>query len=203
MRTCKPFSTISYNSDAFLESKCKELIQNGILDFVVWITHAPEEDELKEHKHIYFRPASSIDTARIKLFLEEPDPKMPDKPLGCTIFKSSRFDDWYLYAIHDKAYLASKGQTRKYHYVLEQFSCSDWDFFREEINCIDRSKFVGIQRLVDAVDDGLSFNYMVRMGMVPVQLISQYKQAYDAICSTAVNRAGRETHTPISSEQNC
>ena len=196
MRTSKPFSTISYNSESFLKSKLDEMVENGVLDFWVFIEHAPEEDEEKSHKHVYFIPSSIIQTDYIKKHLAEYDPKKPDKPLGVTIFSSSKFDDWFLYGSHDKAYLASKGQSRKYHYVKDQFFTSDSDHFGELIRCVDRSKFVGMERVIDAVNAGMPFQEMVKLGQVPIQLINQYKYAYECIAGCEVNRNGRETHTP-------
>lgn len=196
MRTSKPFSTISYNSESFLKSKLDELIANGILDFWAFIEHAPEEDEAKAHKHVYFIPSSIIETGAIKDCLSEFDPKMPDKPLTCTVFSSSKFDDWYLYGLHDKAYLASKGQTRKYHYVKDQFVTSEYDHFGELVRCVDRSKYIGMEKLVDGVTAGVPFAEMVRLGQIPIQLINQYKYAYECIAGVEVQRAGRTTHTP-------
>ena len=196
MRSARPFSTISYNSESFLRSKLEELINEGILDFWAFIDHAPEEDELKAHKHVYFIPSSIVHTDYIKKYLQEYDEKNPDKPLGVTIFSSSKFDDWYLYGCHDKAYLASKGQSRKHQYVKSQFVTSDIDHFGELIRCVDRSKYIGLERVVDAVVNGMQFADMVRLGQVPIQLINQYKYAYDCIAQSTTQRAGRETHTP-------
>ena len=197
MRTARPFSTISYNSESFLKSKLNELIANGILDFWAFIDHAPEEDEEKAHKHVYFIPSTIIHTDLIKNHLREFDKDHPDKPLGCTIFTSSKFDDWYLYGLHDKAYLASKGQSRKYHYVKSQFVTSDNDHFGELVRCVDRSKYVGMEKLIDAVNNRVPFSEMVRLGQVPIQLINQYKYAYECIAGVDVQRAGRVTHTPM------
>lgn len=196
MRTSKPFSTISYNSESFLKSKLDELVNGGVLDFWAFIEHAPEDDELKFHKHVYFIPSSIIQTDYIKKHLAEYDPKNPDKPLGVTIFSSSKFDDWYLYGCHDKAYLAAKGQTRKHHYIKEQFLTSDVDHFGELIRCVDRSKYVGMERIIDAVANKVPFQDLVRLGQVPIQLINQYKYAYECIAGCELNRNGRETHTP-------
>ena len=196
MKTARPFSTISYNSESFLKSKLDELVENGVLDFWAFIDHAPEEDELKAHKHVYFIPSTMLQTDYIKKYLQEFDEKNPDKPLGVTIFSSSKFDDWFLYGCHDKAYLASKGQSRKQHYVKSQFVTSNEDHFGELIRCVDRSKYIGMERLVDAVTNGMDFADMVRLGQVPIQLINQYKYAYECITQVTTQRAGRETHTP-------
>lgn len=196
MRTSKPFSTISYCKEEFLKERLDELVEDDILDFYSFVYHTAEEDEKKDHAHIYFRPASLMETNYIDKVLRQFDEEHPDKPLKCTIFVSSKFDDWYLYATHDKAYLSKKGQARKHRYVREQFITSDEDFFGEQIRCIDRSQFVGMERVVDAVSAGMQFSEMVRLGQVPIQLIAQYKTAYDLLTGNDVVRNGRETHTP-------
>ena len=137
-----------------------------------------------------------MDTAKIKDYLQEYDEKNPDKPLGCISCVSSKWDDFYLYGIHDPAYLASKGMSRKYHYVRDDFHFSSPEFFYELIRRIDRSKYIGLERVVDAVENEVPFFEMVRLGQVPIQLISQYQYAYEMLTKATVNRAGRKTHTP-------
>ena len=197
MRTSKPFSTICYCKEEFLKDKLETLVNDGILDFYAFVYHSAEEDELKAHAHLYLMPSSLMETGYIDNFLRQFDPTKPDKPLKCTIFQSSKFDDWYLYCSHDKAYLAKKGQSRKYTYTKEQFIVSDEDYFKECIRCIDRSQFIGMERIVEAVNGNMSFAEMVRNGQVPVQLISQYKMAYELVQTGEVYRNGRDTHTPL------
>ena len=196
MTTSKPFSTITYNSETFLISKLDDLVTGGILDEYAFIHHAKEEDEAKDHIHLYMIPAHKMDTAKIKDYLQEYDEKNPDKPLGCISCVSSKWDDFYLYGIHDSAYLASKGMSRKYHYVRDNFHFSSPEFFYELIRRIDRSKYIGLERVVDAVENSVPFFEMVRLGQVPIQLISQYQYAYEMLMKATVNRAGRTTHTP-------
>ena len=201
MRTSKPFATISYNSSQFLESKILELINNGIVDFACYCHHEPEEDEKKAHKHLYIIPSAICDTNKIREFLEE---KVEDNdiPLKCLPCVSSKFDDWYLYAVHDSAYLASKGQSRKHKYLFADIRSTDEDLLREMVNNIDRSKFIGIERVVNAVKDSKPFDELILQGAVPIQLINQYKYAYECIFS-ALNRGGRHTHTPKSAAKKC
>lgn len=197
MRTSKPFATISYNSKAFLKEKLDKLVEDSILDFYMFIEHTPEEDELKGHIHLFMQPSIVLDTVAFKDYFKEIDKKKPDKPLNCTIFCSSKFDDWYLYAIHDKAYLLSKGQKRKYHYHKSNIVTNDMDYMEERIRCIDRSKFVGMERIKSAIDGGIPFSEMVRLGQVPIQLIGQYQYAYECLRrSTSLDRHGRLTHSP-------
>ncbi|MBQ8685128.1 MAG: hypothetical protein IJ514_03030 [Clostridia bacterium] len=196
MTTSKPFSTISYNSEDFLISKLDELVAGGVLDEYSFIHHAKEEDELKDHIHLYMIPSHKMDTAKIKDYLQEYDEQNPEKPLGCISCVSSKWDDFYLYGIHDPAYLASKGMSRKYRYIKDDFHFSSKEFFYELIRRIDRSKFIGLERITDAVENGVSFAEMARLGQIPVQLVNQYRLMYELMSCDVVNRAGRETHTP-------
>lgn len=194
MRTSKPFSTISYNSEEFLQVKLNELVQQGKIDFYAFIDHLPEEDEEKAHKHLFCVPTGLYDTSQLISYLKEFDPNKPDKPLGCIACKSSKFGDWYLYSCHDTSYLASKGQSRKYHYVKDNFIVSDRDYFREEIHSIDMSKLNRLSFLKEAVEDGISFESMVANGQVPIQQIHQYQSAYFMISNSTTWRAGRKGH---------
>ena len=70
-----------------------------------------------------------VQTDDIREYLKEFDPNCPDKPLGCLIFQSSKFDDWYMYGLHDPEYLASKGEAREFIYSRDNFKFSDEDDF--------------------------------------------------------------------------
>lgn len=202
MMTSKTFATISYNTNDFLSEKLDKLIEDGVIDFYMWIAHAPEEDEKKGHKHLFIMPSTKINTQRIVDYLKEVDLKNPDKPpLGCLPCRASIFGDAYLYFLHDSAYLASKGMSRKYHYTHSDLIVSDTDFLHELCATVDRSKFIGIERVKVAVENGQSFSQLLQMGAVPIQLIAQYEKAYDYLMSNRTHRNGRKTHTPIVDEE--
>lgn len=203
MRTSKPFATISYNTEKFLEVKLKKLINQGILDFYAYIKHLPEEDELKEHIHLWVVPSELIETKVVLAELQEFDKNNPDKPpLGCIPCVSSKFDDWYLYGIHDKNYLATKGQARKYSYQPDEVKNSNAIYLRELVHKIDRSKFIGVERIKNAVADGVTYEEMVCRGQIPVQLINQYRVMYEIMFAGGVGvyRGDRVTHTPKDAE---
>ena len=179
MKTSKPFATISYNTDDFLTIHLDNLVQDGFIAFWSFIEHLPEEDETKKHKHLYLVPNGRVDTEQIRNYLTEIDPSMPlEKPLKCLPCKSSKFADWYLYGLHDVRYLASKGQSRKYHYTQQEFIVSDNDFFVEEVHTIDMSKLNRLDALVNAVDNNVPFELLVRNGVVPLQQYVGYERAY-------------------------
>ena len=194
MRTSKPFSTISYNTEDFLNLRLSDLIQRRQIDFFAWVQHYPEEDETKEHKHLYIVPNGRVDTDQILDFLLEHDPEHPDKPFKCIRPHSSKFADWYLYALHDVTYLASKGQARKYHYVIDDVHTSDSDYLLEEVHTIDFAKLNRFAALRDAALQGVPFEELLMSGSIPIQQTYAYKQAYDLMANCRTDRAGREGH---------
>lgn len=158
------------------------LIKQGIIEFYAFINHQPEEDEKKPHKHLFITPSTSVDTFHLQDILSEPDVLHPDlPPLGCKVFKRSKFGDWFMYVIHDKDYLATKGESRKYHYLKDDIICSDEDTLNENIHTSDFSKYNCIARVRDAVKSGQSFQELFENGFIPVQQIIQYKKAYNLL----------------------
>ena len=96
MRTTKPFSTISYNTEHFLIDKLNELVRKRVIKFWAFIEHIPEEDEKKKHKHLYMIPNGQLDTDQLDEFFREIDIEdVTRPPLGIKMFVSSKWDDWY------------------------------------------------------------------------------------------------------------
>lgn len=131
MRTSKPIATISYNTQEFLVHKLEELIANKKISDYMFINHFAEEDERKNHIHLWIKPNRLLDTMDIQRFLMELDPKNPEKPLKCIDFRASKTDDWILYCQHYAPYLASKGESREYHYSKDDFVAHDEDTFED------------------------------------------------------------------------
>ena len=197
MRTTKPFSTISYNTDLFLVEKLNELIKKRVLKFWAYIEHLPEEDEKKKHKHLFMFPNGQIDTDQLDCFFRELDIEDITKPpLGIKMIKSSKWDDWYLYAIHDSAYLATKGQSRKHYYTNDDVVVSDDDDFAELVHTIDRSKYAKTLDFVEKVKSGTNFYDMVQSGQIPVPMFNQFLSMYTLIKNGETERNGKTTHTP-------
>lgn len=199
MKTSKPFSTISYNSADFIKVKLGDLVNRRKISFYAYVDHLPEEDEKKSHKHLYIVPNGQINTDELLDLLIEADPSHPDKPLGCIQFRSSKFGDWYLYALHNVDYLGSKGQSRKYRYSIDDVVCSDSDYLMEEVHQIDLSKLSKIKALNQAVKDKVPFEQLLMTGQIPVQQVYAFRQAYEMI-SDYTYRNGRESHQKIDPE---
>lgn len=195
MKTSKPFSTISYNSESFLTSTLDRLISTRKIDFYAFIEHYPEEDETKAHKHLFIVPNGKVDTDQVRNELLEIDISNPlNKPLGCMPMKSSKFADWYLYSLHDTNYLACKGQSRVYHYLKTDFKVSDFDYFNEEIHTIDHTKYNRFHELTQAIVDGKSFAQVLSSGIVPLQQTYAWEKAYKILSENTTNRADRQGH---------
>lgn len=181
MRTSKPFSTISYNSDEFLQSKLNDYVRRNVLSFWVYIEHFPEDDETKKHKHLFMVPNGQVETSQFVNDLKEIDLNNLDKPLGIMPIKSSKFADWYLYCCHNADYLATKGQLRIHHYQNSDFVVSDNDYFLEEIHHIDFSKFNKVGVIKDAIQNDISFQQLVFNGQVPIQQFRYFQEVYNYI----------------------
>lgn len=208
MKTKKPFSTVSYNTAEWLVLKLSELHSRRIIDFWAFVYHFKEEDESKDHIHLFIIPNGQQDTDQLRDYLEEPDPNNPLKPLGCMPFRSSKWDDWKQYCDHDERYLTSKGQWRKHHYNNADYSVSDEQYFNELNHQIDRSKLTANQVIIDAVRNNIPFSQLLMTGQIPVQLITQYRMMYDLVYDNEIKRKYDEetgemvrSHTPKDEEE--
>ena len=202
MRTSKPFSTISYNSDKFLTLKLNSLVSSGKISFWCAIRHKAECDEKKDHIHLYINPSCMFQTDDLKGYLSELDPLHPNQPLTCISARSSKtFDDWALYVLHDKRYLASKGLSRQYHYNRSAMYTSDVNELDTLFNEIDMIKYTVYQTILDFKQEGKTFEQLLLTGQVPIQQIRNYAFAWQLLDSSACIRQ-EPTHTPLEDSSN-
>lgn len=193
MKTSKPFSTLSYNTDDFITKLLNNQIKLGNLVSWAYVKHHPEEDETKEHLHVYLEPSTRIDTELFRKLFQELDPTNPiKKPLGVQPFRSSKFQDWYLYAVHDKAYLRSKNQNRKFTYSFEELHFSDQEYFKEQVNSIDRTKFDRTQFIISQLEQGSSLIELVKSGNIPVNQINYWRTVFDLMKEAKIKRSVRD-----------
>lgn len=200
MVTTKPFSTVSYNTEAFLLDLLKSLTLSHKIEFWAFVHHMPEDDEggKKEHIHLYIEPSKRIDTSVLRDEFKELDVTRPNDPLSCLPFRSSKFQDWYMYACHDREYLAQKAEKRRYHYKREDFKVSDEDAFNFLIKTIDLSELSPVRRLKQFKDSGMTFNEAVSQGLVPLPQLTNYKKVWEIISQPVsqdcTDRNGRPNH---------
>lgn len=195
MRTSKPIATISFNTPSFLEQKLEELTKAGFLSFWAFIPHVPEDDEAgnKAHSHLYIEPSKMIQTDDLRFAFKEFDPTNP-KPLGCISFRSSKFDDWYMYGLHDEKYLAAKGESRRYHYRHEDFHTSDPDDLLFKARSIDLTALTPYADMQEAQRQGLTWaDYFIR-GRIPIQQIAHFQRAWDMLIYARTDRGEYVPH---------
>lgn len=195
MRTTKPISTISFNTPHYLELKLNELTKSGRISFWAFIVHEPEDDEggKKQHCHVYVEPSKMLQTDDLKAELREIDPNNT-KPLGCITFKSSKFDPWYMYALHDRRYLATKGESRKYHYKHEDIVSSDPDDLLYKAKSIDMLALSPYEDMIQAQEQGFTWADYFARGHVPLPQVKLFEHAWFLLLRSDTDRGGRQGH---------
>lgn len=195
MATSKPQSFISWNSFDFLKYKLDKLIDNGDITFYMFIHHYPEPKdengfkERKDHFHVYFEPADKIDVRGLYKYFSEIEEKGINRPHE---IRNSKFVTAYLYFLHDKKYLDSLPETRKYHYKISDLIVSNNDIFIEKVKTIDYSVLKNYDQRVSKIKESIKLGYdfpsMVSNGLIPIEKISQYEKAYRYIVSVLNNK---------------
>lgn len=175
MRTSKPIATISYNSQDFLVHQLEELIKNHKISDYLFINHFAEEDEKKNHIHLWIKPNTLLDTMDLQKYLTEYDPKNPTKPLKCIDFHISKVDDFILYSQHYAPYLASKGESREYHYSKDDFVYNDEDNFEElYIHAFKGSEWAKRDQILEALNDSKTDpSKLILNGTLPLNMATQ------------------------------
>lgn len=182
MRTSKPISTISYNTPDFLRNKIEEWKLQGIIEYGMWIRHEPEEDEKKAHFHLYLKPAKLVQTMDLETASMELDPENPDKPLKMISFRVSKESDWVLYCLHDPNYLIEKGMSRAYCYGVEDIESTCEDTLKDILSRLSDDRKGRLEyRLVECINIGMSWQEIVRSGLVPLRQMSSARLMYGAI----------------------
>lgn len=180
MKTRKPISTISFNSEPFLSGTLERLLKNGIIQFYAYIYHIGEDDEggKKDHMHVYIEPNGNVDTAELEKTFIEPVTNH-SKPLKCLNFKNSKVEDWYLYGLHHPPYLMKKGLVKAYHYKAEDVQTSDEDELRVRTHgLLANSGAYTLYTVIDnAMTQGLTPPEILAAGIVAPQMLP-YANAY-------------------------
>lgn len=175
MRTSKPIATISYNSQEFLVRQLESLIRNHKISDYIFINHFAEADEKKNHIHLWIRPNTLLDTMDLQKHFTELDPNNPTKPFKCIDFRLSQVDDWILYNQHYAPYLASKAESREYHYTKDDFVYHDEDTFDDLYNhAFKGSDWAKRNQILQALNSNkIDPSKLILNGTVPLNLASQ------------------------------
>ena len=203
VKTTKPISSISWNSLQYLVDRLEELRKAHIIAFWCLIQHKAEEDQKKEHIHFYVEPNRSVDTEELRENFIELVPNQ--KPLGVNKFQKSDFKHWVWYSIHDKAYLASKNEARKYHYSFADLISSNDEDLRQMIeeNPRPESEYAKAEELIE---QGYTNNQICQMRNIPIFRLVFFSQGLNQMRMDGLNRANRlppaeETQGPKSTAE--
>lgn len=199
MRTSKPIATISYNSQEYLYYKLRELVRNHKVSDFMFINHFAEEDERKNHIHLWIKPNTLLDTMALQQFLIEPNPQDPEKPYKCIDFRPSSVDDWILYSQHYAPYLASKGESREYHYTKDDFIYCDEDTFEDLYNhAFKGSEWAKRNQILQALAEGqINPAELILNGTLPLNMASQLNSFKYLQSHYGLERSGHDSHEDI------
>lgn len=189
MKTTKPLSSISWNSRQFLVDRLEELRKAHLIAFWVLIQHQAEDDEKKKHIHFYVEPNRSIDSEVLRENFIEPVPG--SKPLGVNKFQKSKFTDWLWYSLHDKAYLASKGEARKYSYSIKDLIASDDEDLVQRIQEHPRPESE-YNKVYELIEQGYSDEAIAQMLNVPLFRFEYFCRAVQKLRSERLCRGDRK-----------
>ena len=205
MRTSKFISTISYNSEDFLQNVLNSLISDKKVVFWAYIVHFPEVGERKKHVHLILQPNGVLNTDILSDLFVEPVADC-EIPLNVMPWRTSNFLDFILYGIHDSNYLAKKLLKKKFHYSISDFQTSDFDYLNEMFYSSDMSKYSRLDFLKTALEAGLTFSQCVARGLIPLSQARQYQFVYQCLMSNRINETAnndfvRVNHLTRSIEQ--
>lgn len=182
MKTSKPISTISYNTENFLKTKIEYWKSLGIIEFGMWIKHEAEQDEKKAHYHVFLKPAKLIQTMDLELDSCELDPLNPEKPLKMVSFRVSKESDWLLYSLHDTNYLQEKGLEREFSYDLSDIQSTCDDTLADIISHLADERKGRIEyRIIDCINKGMTWQQIISSGLVPLRYMAGARIMYEAI----------------------
>ena len=173
--TAKPISTISYNTGEFLKRKLDELLKAYIINDYRIIFHYGEDGD-KDHYHVYIEPNKRLDTGRLRDEFNEITFES-DKPLGCMPFRSSKFDHWIMYVIHDPKYLmihkSDNDGDGKIEYKISDIITPFEEQLQRDYKIATRLRETENQKIIDQIEQGENLTTIAYQNdMNPMRIIA-------------------------------
>ncbi len=189
MKTSKPFGFISYNSREFLQSVLQQFIADGkFLRCACWYHESTGKE--KNHFHVWIEPNEEIDTSIISDKFVETLESGEQQSIAIRPKCSSKWNDAYLYGIHDSEYLSSKGLERELvniktdmHIYLGDFTA---DLAQAEIFRLKHC-LAPYARLKALVYEGKTLEQVYLILRIPFSQLNAVSMAYKYV-KTQVNR---------------
>ena len=187
MRTQQPLSFISWNTESFLRDVLELLVLERKIDFYCYIFHLKEEEEKKDHFHVFILPSRVLDTDVLKPMFTQVVPG--EQPIKVARISPSKWYDWYWYGLHDPRYLQQKCLDGRLHiYSKDDFKYNNEDLFTDLVLTTPKPKNP-CDNLREAVVRKVPFDYLLDSGMIPINQIKQYECAYNKLLRIYDTRA--------------
>lgn len=181
MRTRNAVSTISYNSNDFLERKLNHLVSTHQLQYWAYFVHKAEDNEKRDHKHLFLLPDKLLDTSSLHDELIE---LHPDGTLDtCKLFRPSKWGDWYFYGLHDPCYLSchyDNDKPKKFRYSASDLICSDEDIRHMLDETINYSELLSpsLKVVREHAEAGIPIQEFLRLFPVKKSEVRYIKEIY-------------------------
>lgn len=184
MITRSPFGFISYNSRKFLKSVLETFIDEGkFFRCACWYHESTGEE--KNHFHCWVEPAVQIDTATIvDRFVEIDEETNTTQSIAILPHCSSKWNDAYLYGIHNSDYLVSKGLFRENVNIVSDMHIYLGDFKTDIAKAeyyLLKSCMAPYARLKRLVYDGFTLEQVYITLRIPFGQLNAVAKAYGNI----------------------
>ena len=143
------------------------------IDYWLAIEHLPESEEKKLHCHFLLVPAGRVDTAVVRNEIPH-----------CLPLRASKVNDWFLYSLHDPAYLMQHGLIKSRGYELYEMQ-TNLANPRESIEGLYQASIEGfggsynrIQAIKTMASNSVDWSTVLSSGLIPPQQLQFYKELY-------------------------
>ena len=202
MNTSKPITGISWCSIEYTKKTLDTLVSEGKISWWAAIPHMKEKEETKDHLHIYLTPSTRISTDDLRTRFHEPTNDIGVYN-GCSaIWQKSDFENWYLYSLHDSAYLAERNLEKLFHYKKSDFLTSskfDFDFLVSNVNPFDIRR-----KIMESVSCGESWESFVEKyyAKIPLAVFRSCREMFGFLGAAKYNNTGHKKENEKNENEN-
>lgn len=184
MSVTSPFGFISYNSRDFLQRTLQTFINDGkFIRCACWYHESTGTE--KNHFHCWVEPAVPIEVTTLAENFVELDEEGNQQSIAIRPRCRSKWNDAYLYGIHDSDYLASKGLIRELVNIKTDMHIYLGDFkadIAEAEFYLNKSCLAPYARLKKLVCEGKTLEEVYILLRIPFAQLNSVKNAYRDIC---------------------
>ena len=183
MSVTSPFGFISYNSRDFLQRTLQTFINDGkFIRCACWYHESTGTE--KNHFHCWVEPAVPIEVTTLAENFVELDEEGNQQSIAIRPRCRSKWNDAYLYGIHDSDYLASKGLIRELVNIKTDMHIYLGDFkadIAEAEFYLNKSCLAPYARLKKLVCEGKTLEEVYILLRIPFAQLGSVRTAYYSI----------------------